>query len=80
MRVLEVIGEVGSGLNGHRPRLQSLLRDPKIGTILVEYRDRLARFGSEYIEAAMAASGRRLVVLTNPHIHICRNEGAYNAA
>ncbi len=63
MRVLKVIGEVGSGLNGHRPRLQSLLRDPKIGTILVEHRDRLARFGSEYIEAAMAASGRRLVVV-----------------
>ena len=63
MRVLKVIGEVGSGLNRHRPRLQSLLRDPKIGTILVEHRDRLARFGSEYIEAAMAASGRRLVVV-----------------
>ena len=28
-----------------------------------EHRDRLARFGSEYIEAALAASGRRLLVV-----------------
>ena len=63
VRVLRVVGEVGSGLNGHRPRLQSLLRDPKIGLLIVEHRDRLARFGSEYIEAALAASGCRLVVV-----------------
>lgn len=31
--------------------------------IVVEHRDRLARFGVEHLEAAMAASGRRLVVL-----------------
>ena len=63
MRVLTVIGEGGSGLNGHRPRLPSVLRDPKSGTILVEHRDRLARFGSEYIEAALAATGRSVVVV-----------------
>ena len=50
-RVAKVVGEVGPGLNGRRPRLLTLLRD------------RLARFGSEYIEAALAASGRRLVVM-----------------
>jgi len=62
-RVAKVIGEIGAGLNGHRPRLLSLLRDPKIGAVIVEHRDRLACFGSEYIEAALAASGRRLVVM-----------------
>ena len=40
-----------------------LLTDPDIFTIVVEHRDRLARFGSEYIEGAMAASGRRLIVV-----------------
>jgi putative resolvase len=40
-----------------------LLADPTVKTIVVEHRDRLARFGSEYIEAALAASGRRLVVV-----------------
>ena len=31
-------------------------------TIVVEHRDRFARFGAEYVEAALAASGRRLLV------------------
>ena len=32
-------------------------------TIVVEHRDRLARLGSEYIEAALAACGRKLIVV-----------------
>jgi len=55
--------EIGSGLNGHRPSLIKLLADPDVKTIVVEHRDRLARFGAEYIEAALAANGRRIVVL-----------------
>jgi putative resolvase len=30
--------------------------------ILVEHRDRLMRFGFEYVEMALAAQGRRLLV------------------
>ena len=33
--------------------------------IVVEHRDRLARFGSEYIEAALSSSGRRLMVIND---------------
>ena len=29
----------------------------------MEHRDRLARFGAEYIEASFTASGRRLIVM-----------------
>ena len=54
--------EIGSGLNGRRPKLLKLLADPVAQTIVVEHRDRLMRFGSEYVEAALAAQGRRLVV------------------
>lgn len=63
MNVSHGVAEVGSGLNGHRSKLLKLLRDPEIGTIVVEHRDRLARFGTEFIEAALAASGRRLIVV-----------------
>ncbi len=63
MRVVRVVKEVGSGLNGKRPGLLSLLRDPQVGVIVVEHRDRLARFGVEYIEAALSAAGRQVVVL-----------------
>ncbi|MDA8267531.1 MAG: IS607 family transposase, partial [Actinomycetota bacterium] len=41
----KVVAEVGSGLNGHRTKLLSLLKDPEVTTIVVEHRDRLARFG-----------------------------------
>jgi len=57
------IVEIGSGLNGRRAKLVRLLGDPSVTTIVVEHRDRLARFGSEYVEAALAAGGRRLIVL-----------------
>lgn len=63
IKVAKVVAEVGSGLNGHRKGLISVLRSPEYGDIIVEHRDRLARFGSEYIEAALAASGRRLIVM-----------------
>ena len=63
MSVVRTVAEIGSGLNGHRPKLRRLLADPLVSTIVVEHRDRLARFGAEYLEAALAASGRTLVVV-----------------
>lgn len=63
LTVAKVVAEVGSGLNGRRPKLMTILRDPKIHVLVVEHRDRLARFGSEYIEAALAAQGRRVAVV-----------------
>jgi putative resolvase len=57
-----VVTEVGSGLNGQRKGLISVLRAPEYGTVIVERRDGLTRCGSEFVEAALAASGRRLVV------------------
>lgn len=58
---VEVVVDVGSGLNGHRKRLVKLLADPTVRRIVVEHRDRLARFGVEYIEAALKAQGREVV-------------------
>ena len=61
--VVKAVAEVGSGLNGHRKGLMRLLKDPKTRTIIVEHRDRLMRFGSEYVESALAADGRKLLVV-----------------
>jgi putative resolvase len=63
MTVVRSVSEIGSGLNGHRAKIMRLLADPSVHTVVVEHRDRLARFGSEYIEAAMSASGRKVVVV-----------------
>jgi putative resolvase len=57
------VAEVGAGLNGKRAKLRRLLADPQVTTIVVEHRDRLARFGVEYLAAALAAQGYRIVVV-----------------
>jgi putative resolvase len=62
-RVVRVEAEVGSGMNGSRPKVRRLLADPKVRTVVVEHRDRLGRMNVELAEAALSAAGRRLVVL-----------------
>ena len=59
----EVVTEVGAGVQGKRPKLRRLLADPQATMIVVERRDRLARFGVEHLEAALSAQGRRLVLI-----------------
>lgn len=58
----EVVTEVGSGLNGKRPKLRRILSDPSASVVVVEHRDRLARFGVEHLEAALSAHGRTIIV------------------
>ncbi|MDD5375684.1 IS607 family transposase [Acidithiobacillus sp.] len=61
--VSETVTEVGSGMNGHRKKLLRLLGDRTVERIVVEHRDRLMRFGAEYVEAALAARGGTLLVV-----------------
>lgn len=44
-------------------QMLKLLADATITVIVVEHRDRLARFGVELVTAALEAGGRRLVVM-----------------
>lgn len=62
-RVVRVEAEVGSGMNGGRPKARRILADPDVTTVVVEHKDRLGRMNTELAEAALSASGRRLVVL-----------------
>lgn len=66
--VTQSVTEIGSAMNGHRPKLLKLLRDPSAKIIVVEHRDRLIRFGYEYLEAALAAQGRRLMVVEDQEV------------
>lgn len=59
--VINVVEEIGFGLNGHRRKLLRILSDPTIGIILVEHKDRLTRFGFEFIEAALVSQGRSII-------------------
>ena len=66
--VVRVEAEVGSGMNGSRTKLRRLLADPKVTTVVVEHRDRLARMNAELVEAALSAHGRRLVVIDDGEV------------
>jgi predicted site-specific integrase-resolvase len=63
MPVVDSVKEIGSGLNGHRKGMMRLLSNGNIQTILVEHRDRLMRFGFEYVESSLSAQGREIVVI-----------------
>ena len=62
-RVVRVEAEVGSGMNGSRLKARRMLADPQVTTVVVEHKDRLGRVNTELAEAALSASGRRLLVL-----------------
>ena len=59
----QVVTEIASRLNGKRRKLLRLLRDPRVSRIVVKRRDRLARFGFEMVEAALAGAGKSVVVV-----------------
>lgn len=69
LNIDQAVSEIGSGLNGHRPKLLKLLSDPNIAAIVVEHKDRLARFGVEHIEACLQASGRSLIVVDSSEMN-----------
>ncbi len=66
--VARVEAEVGSGMNGSRAKVRRLLADPRVTTVVVEHRDRLGRMNTELVESALAAHGRRLVVLDDGEV------------
>ena len=64
-KVDKVVTEIGSGLNDKRPKLEKLLTDKSIDIIIVEHKDRLARFGLNYIEKLLALDDRKIEII-NP--------------
>ena len=68
-KVSEVVKEIGSGVNDHRPKLIRLLKDSSVSLIVVEHRDRLTRFGFNYIETMFAVAGRKIEVINEAAGH-----------
>jgi putative resolvase len=61
--VAQIVKEIGSGVNDPRPKLLKLLTDPTITLIVVEHKDRLTRFGFNYIEQLLKLQDRRIEVI-----------------
>jgi predicted site-specific integrase-resolvase len=62
-QISKIVKEVGSGVNDSRPKLIELLQDESLTHIVVEHKDRLTRFGFNYIETFMSLQGRQLEIV-----------------
>ena len=62
-KISKVVKEIGSGLNDERPKLDMLLKDRSIRIIVVEHKDKLSRFGFNYIQTLLSMDGRKIEIV-----------------
>jgi len=63
--------DVGSGLNPKRPnftKMLKLINQREVAVVIIAYRDRLTRFGFEYLEAYFQSHGTKILVLNQEEI------------
>lgn len=61
--MIESVKEIGSGLNDRRPKLMRIFRmiaEKQVDLVLVEYKDRLTRFGFNYLLEFANSYGARI--------------------
>lgn len=68
IKIDKTIEEIGSGFNENRTKLNKILKDPTIKTIIVEHRERLARSNFQLIESSLKAQGRNIIIVNNNDI------------
>ncbi|MEW6064337.1 MAG: IS607 family transposase [Bacillota bacterium] len=62
-QIVHIVKEVGSGVNDNRKKLLKLMQQNDWGTLIVEHKDRLTRFGFNYIQALLENEGRKIEVV-----------------
>ena len=67
--ITKEIKEIGSGLNDKRPKLAEILKEDNWDVIIVEHKDRLARFGLNYLELLLNKQNKKIEVINE-----CLNE------
>lgn len=63
--VVKEVKEIGSGLNDKRKKLEKVLKESEWDILLVEHKDRLARFGVNYISNLLLLLNKRIEVINN---------------
>ena len=58
-----IVEEVGSGFNENRRKLNRILSDPSITTIIVEHKDRLTRSNYKLIESVLVSQNREIITV-----------------
>lgn len=62
-QVIKEVKEVGSGLNDNRKKLNDLISKDDYEIIIVEHKDRLTRFGFNYLEQLFALKNQKIEVI-----------------
>lgn len=63
--VHSIVKEIGSGLNDKRPKLLKILNDIETTHIVVEHKDRLTRFGFNYLKGWLDSRQCQIIVINN---------------
>lgn len=61
--IVKEVKEVGSGLNDDRKQLSALLESKDYDILLVEHKDRLTRFGFNYIQLLLKQLGKQVEII-----------------
>lgn len=61
--VIKEVKEIGSGLNDKRKQLESVFKNNDWSKIIVEHKDRLARFGVNFIEVLLQNQGKSIEII-----------------
>jgi len=63
--VIDEIKEIASGMNDNRPKLNKLLIRNDWDIIIIENKDRLTRFGFNYISLFLSLKGKKIVIINH---------------
>lgn len=61
--VRENIKEIGSGVNDNRQKLSKIIKEKKATKIIVEHKDRLTRFGFNYLKELFGQFGCEIIII-----------------
>ena len=64
-KIIYVVKEIGSGVNDARPKLIGLLKKKNYSILLVEHKDRLTRFGFNYLKLLTENQGKIIEVVNS---------------
>jgi predicted site-specific integrase-resolvase len=64
-KIIDEIKEIASGMNDDRPKLNKILVRKDWDVIIVENKDRLTRFGFNYLNLLLKLNGKQIVVINN---------------
>jgi len=62
-QIYKIVEEVGSGVNDNRKKLSQILKDKDYNKLIVEHKDRLTRFGFNYISILFNQLGKEIEVV-----------------